>query len=283
MTDNQIQINQYSQPAVVGRVIGPVKKEGTDSDFSDIFNNAVGANAAQQPTDMDDIFSRAAEQYHVPVNLLKAVAKAESGFDADAVSSCGAQGVMQLMPSTAASMGVQNPLDAEQNIMAGAKYLSQKIDQYDGNVTLALAAYNAGSGNVAKYGGVPPFKETQTYISRVMNYAGMPLDAPEISTADLPDSLASLNAMSSLGSLGALTSLAGGSSDTGLDTLGTLLGSLSSADPSGTSKTAGYTYGDYLSFLQLWAAQMQSGVGQPLASDLSGLTDDEDDGGGLAL
>jgi Soluble lytic murein transglycosylase and related regulatory proteins (some contain LysM/invasin domains) len=283
MTDNQIQINQYSQPAVVGRVIGPVKKEETDSDFSDLFSSAVGANAAQQPTDMDEIFSRAAEQYHVPVSLLKAVAKVESGFDADAVSSSGAQGVMQLMPSTAASMGVQNPLDAEQNIMAGARYLSQKIGQYDGDVTLALAAYNAGSGNVAKYGGVPPFKETQTYISRVMNYAGMPLDAPEISTATLPDSLASLNAMSSLGSLGALTSLAGGSSDSGLNTMGTLLGSLPSAAPSGTPQTAGYTYGDYLSFLQLWAAQMQSGIGQPLASDLSGLTDDEDDGSGLTL
>lgn len=127
---------------------------------------------------MDDIFLKAAETYQVPVNLIKAVAKTESNFNPDAVSCCGAQGVMQLMPSTAAGLGVTDAFDPEQNIMGGTKYLSQMLDRYDGDVKLTLAAYNAGAGNVAKYGGVPPFKETQAYVERVMEYMGEDLDAP---------------------------------------------------------------------------------------------------------
>lgn len=275
MSDNPIQVNQYSQPAVISRA-ATANKAAQGSDFSNLFNSKVSA-AAQKPTDMDEIFDKASKQYGVPASLLKAVAKVESGFDADAVSRCGAQGVMQLMPSTAASLGVENPLDAEQNIMGGARYLSQKISQYGGDVKLALAAYNAGSGNVAKYGGIPPFKETQTYVSRVMQYAGLALDAPEVST--LPDSLTSLNAMSSLGSLGTLSSLAGGSSSTGLSALSSLLGNAST----GANGTTGYTYEDYLNFLQLWIAQMQSGSSQLMASDLSGLTSDNEDNSSLLL
>lgn len=123
-------------------------------------------------TPMDDIFEEAALATGVDVRLLKAVGKAESGFDASATSHCGAMGVMQLMPSTAASLGVQNAYDARENIMGGARYLASLLEQYQGDTRLALAAYNAGSGNVAKYGGVPPFKETQAYISRVLEYAG---------------------------------------------------------------------------------------------------------------
>ena len=118
-----------------------------------------GADASEQS--MDAIFAEAAERYGVPLNLLKAMGKAESGFDANAVSPAGAQGVMQLMPSTAKSLGVEDPFDARSNIMGGAKYISQKLKQYNGNIDLALAAYNAGSGNVAKYGGVPPFSGTE--------------------------------------------------------------------------------------------------------------------------
>ncbi len=127
-----------------------------------------GADASEQS--MDAIFAEAAERYDVPLNLLKAMGKAESGFDANAVSPAGAQGVMQLMPSTAKSLGVEDPFDARSNIMGGAKYISQKLKQYNGNIDLALAAYNAGSGNVAKYGGVPPFSETRNYIARIKGY-----------------------------------------------------------------------------------------------------------------
>ena len=106
------------------------------------------------------------------IYLLKAVGKMESNFDPYAQSGAGAQGVMQLMPATAQSLGVTDPFDARSNIMGGAKYLSDLLARYDGNVDLALAAYNAGSGNVEKYGGVPPFQETQNYISRVKEYMG---------------------------------------------------------------------------------------------------------------
>lgn len=119
---------------------------------------------------LDDIFEEAADKYNVPVELLKAVGKAESGFDTNAVSRCGAQGVMQLMPKTAESLGVTDSFDPEQNIMGGAKYLKELLERYDGDTKLALAAYNAGSGNVAKYGGIPPFEETQNYVVKVMKY-----------------------------------------------------------------------------------------------------------------
>jgi hypothetical protein len=119
---------------------------------------------------LDAIFDEAAEKYNVPVELLKAVGKAESNFNTTAVSRCGAQGIMQLMPSTAKGLGVTDAFDARQNIMGGAKYLSGLLKKYDGNVSLALAAYNAGSGNVAKYGGIPPFDETQNYVKKVLGY-----------------------------------------------------------------------------------------------------------------
>lgn len=125
---------------------------------------------------MDSIFQKASAQYDVPANLLKAVAKAESNFNPKAVSGSGAAGVMQLMPKTAEYLGVKDIFDAEQNIMGGAKYLSELIKKYDGNTALALAAYNAGSGNVAKYGGIPPFNETKNYISKVISYTKEEMD-----------------------------------------------------------------------------------------------------------
>ncbi|EOS34435.1 hypothetical protein C808_05082 [Lachnospiraceae bacterium M18-1] len=141
--------------------------------FGETFQSAAGRLGV--PESMDAIFKEAAEKYHVPVNLLMAVGKAESGFNPDAVSSAGAQGVMQLMPSTAAALGVENAFDARSNIMGGAKYLSQKLQQYNGDIDLTLAAYNAGSGNVEKYGGVPPFDETINYIRRIREYMGQEL------------------------------------------------------------------------------------------------------------
>jgi soluble lytic murein transglycosylase-like protein len=130
--------------------------------------NKTGVSVTDE--ELDRIFAAASEKYNVPVALLKAVAKAESDFNPNDVSSSGAVGIMQLMPETAKELGVTDSFDPEQNIMGGAKYLAQKLEQYDGNVELALAAYNAGSGNVAKYGGVPPFTETQNYIKKILAY-----------------------------------------------------------------------------------------------------------------
>lgn len=146
--------------------------------FSDVLETAI-TNA--NPQNLDDLFQKASDTYHVPVELLKAVAKAESNFNPIAESHAGARGIMQLMPDTAKSLGVTDSFDPEQNIMGGAKYLSQQLERYDGNTTLALAAYNAGPGNVAKYDGVPPFKETQNYITKVMGYAGEAVTAGETS------------------------------------------------------------------------------------------------------
>lgn len=148
-------------------------KVSDSKSFADTLRSAAGVTGV--PQSMDSIFEEAAKLYNVPVQLLKAVGKAESGFNANAVSAVGAQGVMQLMPETARSLGVDDPFDARSNIMGGAKYIAEKLQQYDGDIELALAAYNAGSGNVAKYGGVPPFTETINYIERIKGYMGMDL------------------------------------------------------------------------------------------------------------
>lgn len=142
--------------------------------FSEILNSKMYDNNVNS---LDQIFEMAAEKYNVPVNLLKSVSKAESGFNTMAESSAGAQGIMQLMPATARSLGVSNSFDPEQNIMGGAKYLRQMLDKFDGNVELSLAAYNAGPGNVVKYEGIPLFKETQNYVYKVMSDSGLNTDS----------------------------------------------------------------------------------------------------------
>lgn len=141
------------------------------------FSNIMNLNSNTSETDLDQIFEAAAEKYNVPVGLLKAVAKAESNFNPNATSSCGAMGIMQLMPGTAEYLGVTDAYDPQQNIMGGAKYLRKLLDQFDGDVELAVAAYNAGPGNVTKYGGIPPFKETQKYVEKVMSYYGSNITA----------------------------------------------------------------------------------------------------------
>ena len=108
-----------------------------------------------------------AEKYGVPIEMILAVMMQESGGNPDAKSPAGAMGLMQLMPGTAAGLGVGNPMDPKQNLEGGVKYLSQMLKQFDGDKTKALAAYNAGPGNVQKYGGVPPFAETQKYVANI--------------------------------------------------------------------------------------------------------------------
>lgn len=173
------------------------QKEGnlpTDNSFGDILDNKINIdqnslnNNSNLPntTDLPDVpeipgaskgeilnlIDKYSQKYNIDKNLVKAVVQQESGFNSKAVSPVGALGLMQLMPSTAKGLGVRNPFDAEQNIAGGTKYLKNLINKYD-SVKLGLAAYNAGSGAVNKYGGVPPYKETQNYVNRIIKNSGV--------------------------------------------------------------------------------------------------------------
>ena len=132
---------------------------------------------------LDEIYTEASQTYGVSEELLKAMTKQESSFRTNATSRSGAQGLMQLMPATARSLGVTDSYDPYQNIMGGTKYISQMLQEYNGDISLALAAYNAGSNNVAKYGGIPPFKETQNYVVKVTQFMNEGVAAPNASYA----------------------------------------------------------------------------------------------------
>ena len=120
---------------------------------------------------IDQNVQKAAAKYDLSPDLIRAVIRAESNFQVRAVSSAGAQGLMQLMPATARELGVQNPFDIGQNIDGGAKYLRRMLDRFDGNVRKALAAYNAGPGTVIKYNGRVPYPETRQYVTRVLRFS----------------------------------------------------------------------------------------------------------------
>ena len=118
-----------------------------------------------------DIISKVSQKYGVDEKLVQAVIRQESGFNPKARSHCGAMGLMQLMPATAKGLGVKDAYNPVQNVEGGVKHLKGLLARYNGNLVLALAAYNAGGGNVDKYGGVPPFKETQNYVKSILaNY-----------------------------------------------------------------------------------------------------------------
>lgn len=117
----------------------------------------------------DGLISLAARQHELPPELIKAVIAAESDFNPEAVSRAGARGLMQLMPTTAASLGVEDPLRPDENVRGGVRYLRSMIDRY-GELRLALAAYNAGPAAVDRYGGIPPYRETRDYVKRVLSY-----------------------------------------------------------------------------------------------------------------
>ena len=156
-----------------------------DTDFQNILdasmNNQKPENAEYksvqetQPsssrTEIENLIEKYAKKNNLDKDFVKAVIKQESGFKTNAKSHCGAMGLMQLMPGTALGLGVDNAYDAEQNIMGGTKYLKNLLSQYNGDKNLALAAYNAGPGAVKKYGGIPPYTETQNYVKNVIaNY-----------------------------------------------------------------------------------------------------------------
>ncbi|KAB1439447.1 lytic transglycosylase domain-containing protein [Candidatus Galacturonibacter soehngenii] len=167
----------------VNRVKGYETTNNIDVGISSTKKTGAFSSFLGESESLNDIFERAAAKYNISVDLLKAVGKQESNFNPTAVSRCGAQGIMQLMPATAASLGVTDSFDPEQNIMGGAKYLAGLLDNFNGNVTFALAAYNAGGNNVKKYGGIPPFKETQDYVVKVTAYMQTGVEVPNATYA----------------------------------------------------------------------------------------------------
>jgi soluble lytic murein transglycosylase-like protein len=188
--------------------------------------SAVGATAAAVPTTLgggaatqyDAQITAAATKYGIDPALLKGLIRQESNFNAAARSGAGAQGLTQLMPGTASSLGVTDATDPAQAIEGGAKYLKQQLDRFGGDPTKALAAYNAGPGAVAKYGGVPPYAETQSYVQKVLGYAaeyeataagGASTVSTPVTTAAVPAATTPVSAASLLASGGAGTSSSG--------------------------------------------------------------------------
>ena len=172
-------------PAAQGQVpFEKVLQAGAKAKFGDLLTNPSTrvnakiytdtASALQKPdytnkTKIQELISRVSKKHGVDEKLVNAVVKQESGFNPNAKSKVGALGLMQLMPATAKGLGVTNPMDPEQNVEGGVKYLKSMLNKYNGNIILALAAYNAGPNAVDKYDGVPPYAETQNYVKSILS------------------------------------------------------------------------------------------------------------------
>jgi soluble lytic murein transglycosylase-like protein len=133
-------------------------------------NSALSDKKEKAEHPFSTIISRASDQYEIDSALIKAIIMAESGYDPKAISKKGAMGLMQLMPQTAEALGVKDCFNPEHNIIGGVRYFRQLMNQFEGDIKLALAAYNAGGSKVRKYQGVPPYRATQYYIKKVFEY-----------------------------------------------------------------------------------------------------------------
>jgi soluble lytic murein transglycosylase-like protein len=161
--------NEAAGTAAFQRALASAMNAGTVSaPASATDTGAPAASAPVPPDEIEALVSRNATTWQVDPSLVKAIIANESGFNADATSKVGAQGLMQLMPSTAQSVGVRNSYDPAQNVAGGTRYLKGLLDRFNGDVRLAVAAYNAGPGAVEKYGDVPPYAETQNYVQNVL-------------------------------------------------------------------------------------------------------------------
>ena len=186
-----MQITAILTPDGTAKAATGTSQTESTGDFSNYMDESTSNNS------LSSLFQNASDTYGVSVSLLTAMAKQESSFQADATSSSGAMGIMQLMPATAAELGCSDAYDPEQNIMAGAKYISQLLQKYDGNVSLALAAYNAGSNNVDKYGGIPPFEETQNYVAKITGYMNEGVTLPDGTTTAATSDTSNASAITS--------------------------------------------------------------------------------------
>ncbi|HTS14440.1 MAG TPA: NlpC/P60 family protein [Candidatus Sulfotelmatobacter sp.] len=166
-TGSSVRVEQvWGQPCSIRRIAPSTGVNGSGPGATAAAGSGAIAGSLGVPASLVPLFESASARTGVPAALLAAVAKQESGFDPGAQSSAGAQGLMQLMPSTAAGLGV-NPFDPAQAIDGAARLLAGSLQAYGGSVPLALAAYNAGGGAVARYGGIPPFPETQAYVRAI--------------------------------------------------------------------------------------------------------------------
>lgn len=150
-----------------------IKNKATEKVNASLFNAKIPSdiNISKRPSKSEivGIINEVSNKYDVDPKLIEALVKQESGFNPNAKSKAGALGLMQLMPATAKGLGVTDPMDVRQNIEGGVKYVKSMLDRFNGNIILALAAYNAGPNAVKKYDGVPPYKETQNYVRSILS------------------------------------------------------------------------------------------------------------------
>lgn len=165
VSDNQADIDFQSVLKTESAAID----KSTTIDKSAVIKS-ISSSDIKSPKELEAFINASSKKYNISPKIIKAVIKAESSFNANSLSGSGAIGLMQLMPATANSLGVKNPYDPAQNIDGGVKYLNYQLKRFDGNLEFALAAYNAGPGAVIKYGGIPPYKETQNYVKKIMGW-----------------------------------------------------------------------------------------------------------------